>query len=185
MEKISYNEFKRECQKLSGMHQKIVSETLSRMEKKNIKHRGLPPKGYDITKNINDKRKKLHMTHKQVISMIQTNNHVRGISQTYYSMLKRRSENSILFPMVLNVLKMTPAEARKPPKNAFFIQVRDLSDYEWLYNSLSDRNKNAINYLVSALHMAEVAPEVFETSEADDVIVIKDISGNDPPIIIR
>ena len=63
-EKMGYKEFEKNYKKLSDIHQKIVYETLRRLEHDN-KHKGIPEKGYDLKANINNKRKTLGITHEQ------------------------------------------------------------------------------------------------------------------------
>ena len=163
-EKMGYKEFEKNYKKLSDIHQKIVYETLRRLEHDN-KHKGIPEKGYDLKANINNKRKTLGITHEQIKKRIEEKYGVREIDSAYDSMLTRRSEKSAILPMVLDVLEMTDADAKKPPKDAFFIMCSDSATKEWLYNSLSMRDKKAIDFLVAALYMEEVAPEVFDDDD--------------------
>lgn len=69
-----------------------------------------------------------------------------------------------LFPAVLKVLGVNDYEVMEfSPEyyENYGIMANDAVDLQWLYTTLSDKNRKAIEYLVAALYMAEHSPEVF------------------------
>lgn len=161
---MKFEEFKDCYNSLSKRNKTIAYATLLRMHHETI-YEGIPAKGYDITENINEKRKELNMTHVDVCKEIEKRSGYVNVEDCYKSMLKRRSEKSELLPIVLDVLGMSEAEAKQSPKDAITIMSRQVASLDWLYDTLLESDKRAIEYLVAALHASEIAPEIFEEDD--------------------
>lgn len=164
---MNFKEFKESYDRLSDVHKKVVEGTLLRMKHKQ-EHKDIPAKGYDIADNINEERKKQGLTREKLIEKINELNNGAEMRSTYNSMMNRRSENSTAFKSALEVLGMTEADAKRPPKDYIQIMFSDAASMKWQFETLEDADRRAIEYLVCALYMVEVAPEVFTYNEEDN-----------------
>lgn len=143
-----FEEFYQNFKKLSFVEANIVFTTLQYMEHHfNIKD-------IDIKRGINIARIEQDLSLSELISIIdeeatKKQNDTKKYSRkdAYKTMLRRNSMGSFLFPIVLEILNI---DKKYIIRESEFFQEK-FANLEWLYNSLSDDNKNAINYLVYGL----------------------------------
>lgn len=178
---MRYEDFKDKYAELPAWYRNFLHNVMNRMSHTET-HMGLD-KGYDFPANVKAARKKRHKTMEQMAEELGAD------VRTLYKMIQHESVKSIYFNSFLKILNVKKEDMRKPPKDYEKVVEADHKDLQWLYNSLTlnpeaqerdTRNKDAIDYITNEFYNS-----VMKMEQDDDCIVIKDISGNDPPIIIR
>lgn len=175
------DEFLSRFTKLNVVHANIVFDFLRRMEhnenymgmnnleelknvKKHLKNI-LENTESDIKKPKNKKNKGMsfYELHKKVIK-IDAGIEINALRTT----IMRNTKNSVYYEPIAKALGITENELfygenlPKEMRENINIMAEYYCSVQCLFNSLSKQNQKAVNYLVHALYMSEIAPEVFE-----------------------
>ena len=168
---MTYEDFKVKYNSLNKIHKNIVFNTLRRLEHENV-HEGVKPFKTIIKNKIKDKRIEKNIGYEELYELASAeleSSGKKGLTyEAYQKMLRCGTVKSKLFKPILKVLEVEPKDVMEYTKEFnenFRIMAQDSVDLKWLYKTLSDRDRNAIEYLVWALYMEENHAEVFEDDE--------------------
>lgn len=157
-----YRDFKKKYGDLSPLNQKVVMGTVRRLS-----HSGKQMQiNIEFFDKISKARKETRIGYEELYRKLQEKCNNSVSRKTYEAFLSRKSSKSSLFEPVCEILGISNKEI-KDIQNSFIIQCKYLNDSRWLYESLSERDKQAMDYLVNALYMAEHSPEIFEEDGED------------------
>lgn len=157
---MNFKDFNMRYSELNLTHQNIVLNTLMRMEHLN-KHIVIKE---SIIQMIVDKRNQMGIGYEEFYRLLNETSKEFVPRQTYESFFRRKSIRSKILGDILQILSIPKSDINKI-KNNLLMQANDFANIEWLYNSLTIRNRKAITYLTHALFMSEKHPEVFENIE--------------------
>lgn len=149
---------------LNNHHKQIVFQTLLMMDRK-IKHNS-PKKA--IHDRIKEKQNKLDIKYAKLKRKLEESAQKRGMKlseQTYESVIRRKSIKGETFDDICKILQLSKEEVNAI---GLSVQFEDQVSIEWLFNSLSPKNRNAIFTLVNLLNMEETSPEYFDPYFIDD-----------------
>ncbi len=149
---------------LNNHHKQIVFQTLLMMDRK-LKHTS--PKEA-IHGRIKEKQNKLDIKYAKLKRKLEESAQEREMKltkQTYESVLRRKSIKGETFDDICEILQISKDELKDIRRS---VHLGDQVSIEWLFNSLSPKNRNAIFALVNLLYMEETSPEYFDPYFIDD-----------------
>ena len=149
---------------LNNHHKQIVFQTLFMMDRK-FKHESQNKAVYD---KIKEKQNKLNIGYAKLNRELEKLNQERGTiysDKTYESVISRKTIKGDTFDDICEILQLSKEEINAIGHS---VQLEDQVSIEWLFNSLSPKNRNAIFILVNLLNMEETTPEYFDLYPADD-----------------
>ena len=149
---------------LNNHHKNIVFQTLFMMDRK-LKHESQNKAIYD---RIKKKQDELNIGYAKLSKKLEKLNQERETiysEKTYESIIRRKTINSETFDDICEILQLSNEEIEAIKRS---VQLEDQVNIEWLFNSLSPKNRNAILTLVNLLNMEETSPEYFDPYLIDD-----------------
>ncbi|MDE6993563.1 MAG: hypothetical protein K2P41_03925 [Lachnospiraceae bacterium] len=149
---------------LNNHHKQIVFQTLFMMDR-NLKHDSQNKAIYD---EIKTKQKQLGLGYANLSRELEKLAQKRGMiysTKTYETVIRRKTINSATFDDICEILQLSNEEIEAIKLS---VQLEDQVNIEWLFNSLSPKNRNAIFTLVYLLNMEETSPEYFDPYLIDD-----------------
>lgn len=155
----TFVEFQDNLSRLSEIDREIVLGTIHRMEHSKVSLQ-MNVILFDEMRRI---RKSKEISYNEFYRLLNEKGNGTVSKKTYESFLNRGSRGSALFADACEILGIEKSEIEKFDNN-IVIQTQIVNSLQWKYESLSDSDRNAIYYLVSALYMKEHSPEVFEMS---------------------
>lgn len=158
--KIEYKTFYQTFSKLSNTKQKIVFETICRMDH----GRKRPSVNNNIFKLIKDTQKKLNISNTELRKKLKQKLNYEPSEKTMESFFSRKSLGSDLLEPTLEILNIPLSDVFNN-NNIITLQSLDVTSLSWQFNSLSISNKQAAYYLVQALYMSEHSPELLDDFE--------------------
>ena len=153
--------FKNKFEQLNEEYQFVIFSTLQRMEHKRDKSDKI-----DIKRGLDVAREELDLTEDKLGEMIADKLHTKWeyIKNSYVSMVKRNSINSSLYKPTLEVLGIDEDFLFT---HSYYFNERE-SDFQWLYESLLPRDKDAICYVVLQLLDISYIASLLETLKKTD-----------------
>ena len=140
---------------LNDHHRKIVFKTLFLMER-SYNH---PSVNENIYREIERKQDELGIGFTDLYKKICEKNGYPLSKKTYESVRRRKTTNSVTFEDMRDILELTEDDISIIRMQT---QLQDQANIEWLFDSLSPENKNAMYSLANLLHVEETLPEFFE-----------------------
>lgn len=149
---------------LNNHHKQIVFQTLFMMDRR-LKHKSLNKAVYG---RIKEKQKKLGIGYASLSRELEKSANKRKMQyspKTYESVISRKTLKGETFDDICKILQLSKKEIDAIGRS---VQFEDQVNIEWLFESLSPKNQNAIFILVNLLNMEETTPEYFDLYPADD-----------------
>ena len=146
---------------LNNHHKQIVFQTLFMMDRK-FKHESHNKAVYD---KIKEKQNELNVGYAKLDKELEKLNQERGTkysTKTYESVVRRKTINGETFDDICEILQISKEEKEEFDAIGRSVQFEEQVSIEWLFSSLSPKNRNAIFILVNLLNMEETLPEYFD-----------------------
>lgn len=150
---VEFQSFIEVYKSLNEIHQQIVFQTLFLMEH----GKAHPSMNTLIYNRIRDKSKKLNLRYGELLKKMKSKSGYDIPEKTYESLFYRKTISGDNFKLLCEVLGITN-DIREIKID---VMSKDLTNIEWLFNSLSSANKNAMYTLVNLLKIEETDPEYF------------------------
>lgn len=140
---------------LNEHHKQIVFQTLFLMER-DLSH---PAMNENIYKEIKDRQNELGIGYSDLLRKICDMNGYNTSKKTYESVIRRKTISNSTFEDICKIVNLNESEINRIKLQT---QLKDQVNIEWLFDSLSPKNKNAIYILSNLLHIEETLPEYFD-----------------------
>lgn len=155
---VEFKKFIAVYNSLNNHHKQIVFQTLFMMDRK-FKHESQKEAVHD---KIKEKQNELNIGYSKLNKELEKLNQKRGTfysAKTYESIISRMTINSETFDDICEILQLSKEEIDAIGRS---VQFEEQVSIEWLFTSLSPKNRNAIFTLVNLLNMEETSPEYFD-----------------------
>lgn len=167
MENISYNDFQKKAEQLFALcphYRVIILEILRRMEKK---HELIFQNRFKET--FQELKKDLSITYENLAQLLTEKYGIRIDVNTLksYNRKERKSLTSSYSPEIAEIFGVYEKELIYG-KDYYPTLSKANCEIENMFNRLSQENQNAVYYLVSAIYMEKIAPEIFESELYED-----------------
>lgn len=143
---------------LNSPHKQIVFQTLYLMERK-YKHISQNEAIYD---EIKKKQNELNIGYNDLYKKIKSLNQEMGTiisKKTYESVMRRKTITNYTFEDICQILQLSGEKIESIKIQA---QSNDMASIEWLFNTLTSKNQNAVYTLANLLYVEETLPEYFD-----------------------
>lgn len=163
MEKMTYEEFSKKANLLFELcphYEMIILETLRRMEKEEKS-----PLQNHFKENFQRLKTARCITYERLAQLLTEECGLRIDVNTLksYSRKDRKSLSSSYSKEIANIFGVSEDMLIYGNDRLSILSEANLN-IKNIYNRLSQENKNALYYLVSALYMERIAPEIFENT---------------------
>ena len=139
---------------LNKHHKHIVLQTLFLMER-DLSHHSM---NENIYKEIKNKQEELGIGYSDLYKKICDMNGYNISKKTYESVIRRKTISNSTFEDICRIVNLKENNIEHIKLQS---QFNDQVNIEWLFDSLSTKNKNAIYTLSNLLHIEETLPESF------------------------
>lgn len=154
---IKLNDFLYIYSMLNQHHKQIVFQTLFLMER-DLSH---PSMKKNIYTEIKNKQEEQRIGYSNLYKKLCDMNGYNISKKTYESVIRRKTISNSTFEDICKILNLTENDIERIKLQS---QFNDQVNMEWLFDSLSTKNKNAIYTLCNLLHVEETLPEYFDDS---------------------
>lgn len=152
---------------LPDKYKRIIKGTLVFMEHKDNLPSNAPSK-HDYWKIIKERQKELGLTDDEVCTQVYSKYGMHISVETYRNLRARNTQDSTWLEIIRDTLEISLTKLLLKDEKAS-IEIHEstqrVTDIEWLYNSLDESNKRAVDYLAMELYTMLNIPE---SAENDD-----------------